>query len=217
MEFFFAPLPRAFYLQPTLDAARALLGKTLVRRLEDGPVAVCRIVETEAYTKDDPACHAFRGETRANRAMFGPPGHAYVHINYGLHYCLNAVTAPQGTAEAVLIRAVEPLRNAARMYHNYTGNDLPEEAACRERIIGAGPGRLTKALQIGKAFDHTDLTDPNAPVFLAEGEAVLSSDVAVATRIGITKGADFPWRFYVRSSRFVSRKGELQTRTEEIA
>lgn len=206
----FPPLPREFYLQPTLTAARRLLGRLLVRRFEDGEVCVGRIVETEAYTVGDPACHAFRGKSKANGAMFGPPGHAYVHINYGLHYCLNAVMAPEGEPEAVLIRAIEPLENAARMFFNYTGEILPEDAARREKRIGAGPGRLTKALQIGKSFDCLDLTDPASPVFLAASPAPNADfpDAAVTTttRIGITKAADYPWRFYVTASAFISRR-----------
>lgn len=200
------PLPREFYRQPTLTVARALLGQLLVRRFEDGTMAVGRIVETEAYTKDDPACHAFRGQTRANGAMFGPPGHAYIHINYGIHYCLNAVTAESGIAEAVLIRAIEPIENAVRMYHNYTGEVMDEETARTTRQIAAGPGRLTRALSLNKAYDHTDLTDPTGPVYLAAGTAVFEEDVVTTTRIGITKAADYLWRFYVRSSRFVSRR-----------
>jgi DNA-3-methyladenine glycosylase len=213
LQTIFTPLPRAFYLAPTLEVAPALLGMWVVRNFDDGEIAVGRIVETEAYTANDPACHAFRGKTKANAAMFGPPGHAYIHINYGLHYCLNAVTAPEGIAEAVLIRAIEPTLNAAKMVKNYTGSDLNEETARREKIIGAGPGRLTKALAIGKAYDHTDLTHAESPVFLASGEPVDASDIVVATRIGITKGADFPWRWYVRSSKFISRRGEI-TRVE---
>ena len=118
-------LPRAFYLQPTLTAARALLGKTLVRRFDDDTVATGRIVETEAYTVDDPACHAFRGETKRNRTMFGAPGRAYIHMNYGLHYCLNAVCAPERQPEAVLIRAVEPIAGLARLYANYFPDGVP--------------------------------------------------------------------------------------------
>lgn len=209
------PLPRAFYLQPTLTASRALLGKTLVRRFADGTTATGRIVETEAYTTDDPACHAYRGVTRSNKTMFGPPGHAYIYLNYGIHHCLNAVTAPEGDAEAVLIRAIEPLENAARLWRNYVGEaesvGATEEAidalARRDRRIGAGPGRLSKALALDRSYDGLDLTDANSPLQIIEGgTAIPDEDVVTTTRIGITKGADFPWRFYVRSSRWVSRR-----------
>lgn len=209
------PLPREFFLQPTLTVARKLLGKTLVRRFEDGVIATGRIVETEAYTRDDPACHAFRGLTERNRAMFGPPGHAYIHINYGLHHCLNAVCAPEGSAEAVLIRAIEPLTGASRLFRNYYGEVAAEAAlsaqdlealARADRRLGAGPGRLTKALSLDRASEGTDLTDPESPIYLAVGTSIPDSSVVTATRIGITKGADAPWRFYVRSSPFISRR-----------
>ena len=201
-------LLRAFYEQPTLLVARQLLGKTLVRHFDNGEIAAGRIVETEAYTRDDPACHAFRGKSKSNGTMFGPPGHAYIHINYGLHFCLNAVTAGEGVAEAALIRAVEPLENAARLWRNYFGEADPvsEADARRDRRLTSGPGKLTKAFAIPRAFDGMDLTDPNSPLFLAEGEPVCDDDVVTTARIGITKAADYPWRFYVRSSRFVSRR-----------
>jgi DNA-3-methyladenine glycosylase len=200
------PLPRDFYLRPTLEAARALLGMVLVRRFNDGAIATGRIVETEAYTNDDPACHAFRGITKRNATMFGPPGHAYIHLNYGLHYCLNAVCAPEGIAEAALIRAVEPLENPSRLWTNYFGTDATDELAQAEKRLGAGPGRLTKAFAIGPATDGVDLTDATSPVFLARGEDVPDSAVVTTTRIGITKGADYPWRWYVASSRFISKR-----------
>lgn len=202
----FAPLPGDFFREPTLTVARQLLGKTLVRRFEDGTVSVGRIVETEAYTEDDPACHAFRGISKANAAMFGPPGHAYVHINYGIYYCLNAVTGEEGCPEAALIRAIEPMENAARMYRNYFGENRDEESARREKRLGAGPGRIGMALAIDKSLDKTDLTRKSSPIFLAEGAEVPDDDVVITTRIGITKAADYLWRFYVRSSPFVSRR-----------
>lgn len=209
-----SPLPRDFYRQPTLTVARALLGKTLIRRFDDGVTATVRIVETEAYTTDDPACHAYKGQTARNRSMFGPPGHAYVYLIYGMYWCLNAVTAEEGTAEAALIRAVEPVENAARMWRNYVGeavsdaalSDDVDMAARDDKRIGAGPGRLTKALAIARALDGADLTNAESRLFIAEGKEIAEEDVVTTTRIGITRAADFPWRFYVRSSRWVSRR-----------
>ncbi len=188
--------------------ARSLLGQILVRRFDDGEIATGRVVETEAYTVGDPACHAFRGESRANAAMFGSPGRAYVHINYGLHYCLNAVTAAPGVPEAVLIRAIEPITGGARLLNNYTGRDDATDAeALADRRIGAGPGRLTRAMAITKVgFDHHDLCDAGGVLFLAGGVLVADDAVTTTTRIGITKGADSPWRFYVAASRWVSRR-----------
>ena len=202
------PLPRDFYLQDTLLVARALLGKMLVRRFADGQVATGRIIETEAYTCDDPACHAFRGRTMRNWTMFGPPGHAYVYLNYGLHYCLNAVTAPEGIGEAALIRAIEPVENAPTLWRNYFGEAVAAPPAMERHWarLTSGPGKLTKALAVDKTFDGIDLTDARGPLFLARGDEILDTDVVTTTRIGITKGADLPWRFYVRSSPFVSRR-----------
>ncbi|MBC8134605.1 MAG: DNA-3-methyladenine glycosylase [Fibrella sp.] len=201
-------MERSFYEEPTLLAARRLLGGLVVRRFADGEIAVGRVVETEAYTVGDPACHAFRGKSRANAAMWGPPGRAYVHINYGLHYCLNAVTAPEGVPEAVLIRAIEPVQGAVRLFRNYTGQvDVTGSEASSDKRIGAGPGRLTRAMAITKPdFDGHDLTDGDSCLFLAQGKSVNDDEVTTTTRIGITKGADYPWRFYVTASRWVSRR-----------
>jgi DNA-3-methyladenine glycosylase len=187
-------LAREFYLQPTIDAARGLLGKVLVRR-SDGVILTGRIVEAEAYLRDDPACHASRGMTRRNAAMFGEPGHAYVYFTYGMHFCFNAVTAPEGVGEAVLIRAVEPLEGIDVMRAN-RGTEIVTDLA-------SGPARLCQAFGLGREHNGIDLTD---------GELVIADDVwrageiVAAARIGIRLAADEPWRFYVAGNPHVSRK-----------
>lgn len=184
------PLPPDFYRQPTLDVARSLLGKRLHCRI-GGAERIYRIVETEAYRQGDPACHAFRGRTAANNALFGPAGTAYVHINYGMHHCLNTVCQDEGTAEGVLIRAIEP---------------FPETQEA-PRTAFAGPGRLTRTLGITRsAHNGCDLCDTKSPLWLSDGPPEPDNNVVVTTRVGITKAAERPWRFYVASSRLVSRR-----------
>ena len=188
------PLSREFLLQPTVTVARQLLGMHLMT-----PLGALMIVETEAYGPADPASHAFRGPSRATAAMFGLPGTAYVHINYGIHHCLNVVCQPEGIAEAVLIRALDrpPFPRPA-------GAKDEERGA---RGLYAGPGRLAKTLGMRKeTHEGIDLLDPESPVWLAAGDEFPDDAVTVTTRIGITKGAAFPWRFYVTASKLVSHR-----------
>lgn len=196
------PLPRSFY-QPSADSvAPLLLGHWLVRKTAEG-LAGGLIVETEAYLSNDPACHAAKGETPRNRAMWGPPGHAYVYLIYGYHYCVNAVCRPHGVAEAVLIRALEPLLDVKRML-----NHRPVRALHQ---LTSGPAKLCSALKIDRALDGADLCDGNSPLFIArnlDAEACRQSKgpLVTTTRIGISKAAGFPLRFYLEGSPFVSKR-----------
>ena len=169
--------------------AQQLLGWTL---LVDGVGGV--IVETEAYDVGDPASHSFKGPTARNGAMFGPPGHAYVYLIYGLHWCLNFVCREAGHGAAVLIRALEPTH----------GIDVMSERrrTAQPRLIASGPGRLGQALGIDKALDGLALDRP--PFELRA--PTKSVDIATGARIGITKAADLPWRFGVAGSPFLSRR-----------
>jgi DNA-3-methyladenine glycosylase len=197
----FAPLPREFYEPSARVVARKLLGHYLVRQTSGGPCGG-PIVETEAYLRNDPACHAASGLTARNRVMFGPPGHCYVYFIYGNHFCVNAVCRLEGVAEAVLIRAIEAS----------FGQDLMRRRrpVSQSRSLTNGPGKLCQALEIRADLDGVDLCDSGAALFIAENPRVLTfrrahGPVITTTRIGITRAAHLPLRFYLATSPFVSR------------
>lgn len=174
--------------------ARELLGCLLVRIL-DGERLAGLIVETEAYRgQRDPASHAFRGSTKRNEVMFGPAGHAYVYFTMGAHFCLNITTENKKTPAAVLIRAIEPVEGIDVMKRN-RGLDAVNRLA-------DGPGKLTKALKIQKDLNGEDVVRSNM-LFLESGTA--PKEIAASSRVGISSGKSFKWRFYVKGSEFVSR------------
>jgi DNA-3-methyladenine glycosylase len=181
---------RDFFARPVLRVARELIGWT-VRHGETAG----RIVETEAYHMEEPACHAFAGVTPRTTTLFGPPGIAYVYRSYGIHALFNAVCEPEDVGAAVLIRALEPTE----------GLDLMRERRGMERVedLCSGPGKLTKALDVELHHNGTDLLG-GGPVLL-EPPAAETPAIVAAERVGITKAADLPWRFCARGSRSVSR------------
>jgi len=193
---------RDFYARPTLDVARDLLGKILRHRTADG-VTSGRIVEVEAYIGEgDPACHAAPGPTERNAPLYGPPGIAYVYVNYGLHHMVNAVTEPKGQPAAVLIRALEPTEGLelmrlrrGRLRWRQGKPAPPDHELCR------GPGNLTAALGITLAQNRLSLT--RGPLVIDDqGDRV--SVVEWSPRIGISVGTEQPWRCTVAGSRSVS-------------
>jgi DNA-3-methyladenine glycosylase len=188
-----ARLPRSFYARSAPEVAPDLLGKVLVRALSDGSRISARIVEVEAYGPDDPASHAFRGRTRRNAVMFGPPGHLYVYFTYGMHHCLNAVTGRAGEGAAVLIRAAEPLDGVAEM----------AASRGRERLhdLCSGPGRLAQALAVDRRHDGRDLV-AGRDVWVEGGAC--SEVVATGFRVGVQETSR-PWRFWLEGNPFVSR------------
>ncbi|HZP82336.1 MAG TPA: DNA-3-methyladenine glycosylase [Chthonomonadaceae bacterium] len=209
-----ASLPRDFYRQGTLTVARSLLDCILVHDSPEGLLAG-RITETEAYTHDDPACHAFRGQTARNATMFGPPGHAYIYFTYGMHHCFNAVTAPEGRGEAVLIRALEPLAGLELMQRRrgpaaaaLSLSSDSEAARIRlGRALCGGPGKLCQAFGLNRALNGTDLTEQGRLWIAAAPDGPPDAAAIVATpRIGIAQGVELPWRFYRRDEPYISRK-----------
>ena len=188
-------LPQSFYLQDTVTVARRLLGCTLIHDGESGRTTG-RIVETEAYLAADEASHSFRGPTTRNGVMFGPPGYAYVYFIYGVHFCMNAVTQPQGMAEAVLIRALEPLDGLALMMERRRTTD--------PRNLCSGPGKLCQALGIGAAQNGAPLFDGG--LWIRGGDRPDAADIVATTRVGITRAADLPLRFYLRDNPYISKR-----------
>ncbi|MDQ6713366.1 MAG: DNA-3-methyladenine glycosylase [Candidatus Dormibacteraeota bacterium] len=187
-------LPRRFFARDPVVLARDLLGRVLFYRTPEGLLAG-RIVETEAYTgTDDPASHAFRGRTARNAVMFGPAGHAYVYLSYGMHHCLNVTAEAAGTAGAVLLRALEPLAGVEVM--RARGDRGPEI-----RLL-SGPGKIGRAFGLTLTDDGRDFT--RGPLGLAAGLPVPDREVAPSRRIGISRAVDLPYRFAVIGSRSVS-------------
>ena len=186
-------LNRAEMPVDTAQLARFLIGKMLMRTLDEG-IAGGRIVETEAYSVGDPAGHAYRGMTLRNRALFLEGGHAYVYLAYGSSFMLNVSSETSGVGAGVLIRAIEPTDGMAIMKRNRGGR--------RARDLARGPGRLTAALGIDRRLDGIDLCQAG-PLWLGS-DSRASDEIGQSKRIGITRAADRPLRFYVRDNSFVS-------------
>jgi DNA-3-methyladenine glycosylase len=188
------PVPRAMLGGTSTDVAPWLLGVLLVVGGRAG-----RIVETEAYLGPlDEASHAFRGRTRRNATMFGPPGHLYVYFTYGMHWCANVVTGGDGEAQAVLLRALEPVAGLEEMR-------AARPAARRDLDLCRGPARLCQALGITGSHDGSDLTvpGPDRPWLALDGQP-RPAEVVAGVRVGISKAVGHPWRFAVAGSRYVS-------------
>lgn len=204
-----AKLPRTFYERPTLDVARDLIGKTLYRNAPDGLTAGV-IVETEAYVAAiDPSAHGYRGKTQRNAAMFGPPGRAYVYFTYGMHFCLNVVTEAEEVAAAVLVRALEPTIGLEIM-RSRRGERIDD------RDLARGPGRLCAAMAITVADNGQDLE--GHALWIAETPGFPADAPVLATpRIGITQAADWPWRFVLAGSPWVSGRKTAKPATTDAS
>ena len=181
-------LSRAFFGRSVHEVAPELIGAILLVGRVGG-----RIVEVEAYHQTDPAAHSYNGPTARNAVMFGPPGFAYVYRSYGVHWCLNFVCEPKGSASAVLIRALEPTAGIQTMQRR--------RGVVEERLLCSGPGRLCAALGITDAHNGLALDRPPFAVFARTDAA----EVIAGPRIGITKAIEQPWRYGLKGSRFLSK------------
>lgn len=176
-------LTKDFYKRDTITVAKELLGCKLCRK--DGNSLLSGIiVETEAYTQNDPACHAYKGRTPRASTLFKEPGIAYVYFIYGMYHCVNVVTEPFDTAGAVLIRALQPIG----LLHNTNG-----------------PGKLCRELKITKDLNEYDLTIYNSELWIEQGNKILEDNIVKTTRIGIKLAAEYPWRFYIKNNNYVSK------------
>ena len=181
-------LSKAFFRRSVHEVAPDLIGATLLFNGVGG-----RLVEVEAYHHTDPAAHSYRGQTARNAVMFGPPGYTYVYRSYGIHWCLNLVCEPKGSASAVLIRALEPTDRLPLMRRRRGLGDV--------RLLCAGPVRVCEALGITAAHNGLALDEPPFALFARTGEV----EVIAGPRIGITKAAEKPWRYGLKGSAFLSK------------
>ena len=172
---------REFYARPTVEVARDLVGAVLCKRTDPDEIRAAMIVEVEAYTQDDPACHAFRGMTKRNEVMFGPPGYAYVYFIYGMYFCLNVVTEPEGIPGAVLIRAID-----------YEGCD--------------GPGKLCRQWEIDRRHNGLEMKASQEGLWISPGVNVVDAQILVTKRIGIRQPSAVHnlWRFCIKDHPLVS-------------
>jgi DNA-3-methyladenine glycosylase len=182
------PLKRAFFARSVHEVAPDLIGATL---LVNGVGGI--IVEVEAYHHTDPAAHSFRGPTPRNMVMFGPPGFAYVYRSYGIHWCVNFVCEKEGSASAVLIRALQPTHGIPAMRRRRGLRD--------ERSLCSGPGKLTEALGVTDRHNGLALDTPPIALHARAGKV----DIVAGVRIGITKAVELPWRYGLRGSKFLSK------------
>jgi len=197
-------LPRAFFARPSQQVAPDLLGCVLESELPDGLVAVA-LTEVEAYAgQADPASHAYRGPTRRNAVMFGEPGHAYVYFTYGMHFCVNLVCLPEGTASAVLLRAGSVVAGAdlARRRRAAMRSARPGPP---DRDLARGPARLCQALGIDRTLDGADACDPGSVLRIRPGRRPTPpGTIRHGPRVGVSRAADEPWRFWVAGDPTVS-------------
>ena len=189
-------LPRSFYARDARVVAPELLGKLVVA----GPLEA-RLVEVEAYCgPEDPGSHAYRGPTRRNATMFGPAGHLYVYFAYGMHWCMNAVCGDEGEGVAVLLRGAAPESGLEVMREN-------RPAARRDRDLCRGPARLCQALGVTGAHDGADLVRADRGLTIVDDGVVPPAPPAVSTRIGLSAGAELPWRWFTPGDPHLSRPG----------
>jgi DNA-3-methyladenine glycosylase len=186
-------VPRSFYRRDPRDVAPELLNKVLVHGDRAG-----RIVEVEAYCgSEDPGAHSYRGMSARTRVMFGPPGGLYVYFTYGMHWCANAVCGDEGVGLAVLLRALAPLTGLDEMR-------AARPAARRDRDLCSGPAKLCQAFGIDRAFDGSDLVTGDRGVTIVDDGVAPPTDPVQTTRIGLSAGAEHPWRWYVAGDPNVS-------------
>jgi len=187
------PLPKSFFNKPTNEIARSLLGKYIVK----GKM-VAKIIETESYLFDDPASHSFKGKTPRNASMFDHPATSYVYFIYGMYHCFNITTNKKGIGEAVLIRAVEPVKGVEEMKNN---REVKEK-----KSLTNGPAKLTIAFRINRTHNNLNLLNKNSKIKLMQPEKEEKFKIEKAKRIGISKGKNALQRFYIKDNNFVSRK-----------